>query len=64
VTFINSKELANQALVAHACNPSYSGGKDQEDHGLRPAQANISRDPISKNPITKQGWYYGSRFRP
>jgi hypothetical protein len=20
-------------LVAHACNPSYSGGRDQEDHG-------------------------------
>jgi hypothetical protein len=23
--------------VAHACNPSYSGGRDQEDHGLNPA---------------------------
>jgi hypothetical protein len=21
--------------VAHACNPSYSGGRDQEDLGLR-----------------------------
>jgi hypothetical protein len=21
--------------VAHACNPSYSGGSDQEDHGLK-----------------------------
>jgi hypothetical protein len=42
--------------VVHACNPSYSGGRDQEDHGL-PAQANNSRDPISKkNPITKDGW--------
>jgi hypothetical protein len=29
-----------QVLVAHACNPSYSEGKDQEDHGLRPAWAN------------------------
>jgi hypothetical protein len=27
-------------LVAHACNPSYSGGRDQEDQGLNPAQAN------------------------
>jgi hypothetical protein len=25
------------APVAHACNPSYSGGRDQEDHGLKPA---------------------------
>jgi hypothetical protein len=27
-------------LVAHACNPSYSGERDQEDHGLKPAWAN------------------------
>jgi hypothetical protein len=27
-------------LVAHSCNPSYSGGRDQEDHGLKPALAN------------------------
>jgi hypothetical protein len=35
-------------LVAHACNPSYSGGRDQEDCSLKPAQGNSSRDPISK----------------
>jgi hypothetical protein len=29
-------------LVAHAYNPSYSGGRDQEDCGLRPAQENSS----------------------
>jgi hypothetical protein len=39
--------------VAHACNPSYSGGRDQEDQGLKPAWASSSRDPISKTPITK-----------
>jgi hypothetical protein len=33
---------ASWAPVVHACNPSYSGGKDQEDHGLRLAQANSS----------------------
>jgi hypothetical protein len=26
--------------VAHTCNPSYSGGRDREDHVLKPAQAN------------------------
>jgi hypothetical protein len=31
-----------QAPVAHACNPSYSGGKYQEDRGLKPARANSS----------------------
>jgi hypothetical protein len=30
------KELA---LVAHAYNPSYSGSRDQKDHGLNPALA-------------------------
>jgi hypothetical protein len=35
-------------LVAHNCNPSYSGSRDQEDHSLRPALANSWRDPILK----------------
>jgi hypothetical protein len=26
--------------VAHTCNPGYSGGGDQEDHGSKPASAN------------------------
>jgi hypothetical protein len=42
--------------VAHACNPSYSGERDQEDCGLKPAQANSSRDSILKKPITEKGW--------
>jgi hypothetical protein len=37
------------STVAHICNPSYSGGRHQEDHGLKPAWANSSRDPILKN---------------
>jgi hypothetical protein len=28
--------------MAHASNPSYSGGRDQEDLSLKPAQANSS----------------------
>jgi hypothetical protein len=42
-------------MVAHTCNPSYSGGRDQEDHGLKPDWANSPRDPIFKKPITKKG---------
>jgi hypothetical protein len=38
--------------MAHTCNPSYSGGRDQEDHSLKPALANSSRDPILKKPIS------------
>jgi hypothetical protein len=26
--------------MAHACNPSYSGGRDQEDRGSKPTRAN------------------------
>jgi hypothetical protein len=38
--------------VAHACNPSYSGGRDQEDCTSKPAWANSFWDPTSKKPIT------------
>jgi hypothetical protein len=40
--------LANWAPVAHACNSSYSGGKDQENHSSKSAQGNNLQDPISK----------------
>jgi hypothetical protein len=41
-------------MVAHACNPSYSEGRDQEDRGSKPAWANSSQDPISKILNTKR----------
>jgi hypothetical protein len=44
----------SQAPVVHICNPSYSGSKDWEDQGLKPAQASSSWDPISKNPTQKR----------
>jgi hypothetical protein len=37
-------------VVGHTCNPSYSGGRDQEDHGSKTVWANSSRDPVSNNP--------------
>jgi hypothetical protein len=43
-----------QVPVSHAFNPSYSGGRAQEDHGSKSAQANSSWDPILKIPITKR----------
>jgi hypothetical protein len=39
------------ALVAHAYNPSYSGGRDQEDQGSEPAKAN--RPYLEKNQYKK-----------
>jgi hypothetical protein len=40
--------------VAHACDPSYSVGRDQEeDHGLKSAWRNRSLDLISKKKNKK-----------
>jgi hypothetical protein len=38
-----------QVLVAHDYNLCYSGGRDQEDRGLRPAQAK-RETPFQKYP--------------
>jgi hypothetical protein len=54
ILFFNEK-FSSWVPVAHVCNPSYSGGRDQEDHGLKLAQVNSLWDPISKNPSQKRG---------
>jgi hypothetical protein len=40
------KELPSQLPVAHTCNPSYSGDRDQQDHS-QPGQ-------IKKKPSTEK----------
>jgi hypothetical protein len=54
--------------VAHVYNSCYSGGRDQEDHSLKPAQANSSWDPISKNSSQKSAGRVaqgeGPEFKP
>jgi hypothetical protein len=57
------KKLAMHWWLAHTYNPSYSGGRDQEERGSKPAQANSTRDPISKKPHTKKDWWSSSRCR-
>jgi hypothetical protein len=42
-------------LVAHTYNPSYSGGRDQEDHGSKSALDKYLRDSILKISSTKKG---------
>jgi hypothetical protein len=44
----------SQKLVAYACNPSYSGGRDQENCSLKPVWANSSQDPVLKISNTKK----------
>jgi hypothetical protein len=48
--------ISNNAsgVAPHYCNPSYSGGRDQEDCSLKPDWANSSSDLILKNPFTKR----------
>jgi hypothetical protein len=51
-----------QAPVARACNPSYSGGRDQENHGLKLAWANSSR-PLQKIGLVE--WFkVKAEFKP
>jgi hypothetical protein len=49
----------SRVLVAHICSPSYSGGRDEEDHNVKAAWANSYRDPILKKHITKKGCWSG-----
>jgi hypothetical protein len=41
-------------MVTHACNPSYSSGRDQKEHCLKPAMAK------KKTPSQKisQAWWH------
>jgi hypothetical protein len=41
--------------VAHAYNPNYSRGIDQEDHKSKPARTNSSQDPIWEKKKYKKG---------
>jgi hypothetical protein len=43
--------------MAHTCNPSYAGGRDQEDHSLKPARAIVQETLSQKKKITKRGWW-------
>jgi hypothetical protein len=53
--------------VTHTCNPSNSGGRNQEDHGLKPSPGKQFVRPYLKNTCYKKGWWSGSKdpeFKP
>jgi hypothetical protein len=55
--------------VVHTCNPSYSGGREQEDLCSKPAGTNGSRDSfLKKNPLQKSAGgvaqCVGPEFKP
>jgi hypothetical protein len=49
------------ALVPHICNPSYLGGRDQEDCNLKPVLGKYFTRPYLEKTITKKDWWTGSR---
>jgi hypothetical protein len=59
-----TQKYLSQVPVAHACNPSYPGGRDHEDHGLKPPWKSTPGDPILKESFIKNGCWSDSRWRP
>jgi hypothetical protein len=56
LTYHTRNNKVSKALVAHAYNPRYSGGRDKEDRNLKQAQANSSVKPLSqKKPSQRAG---------
>jgi hypothetical protein len=55
INIMEFKSIQSWVPVAHACNPSYSGGTDQEDRGSKLAWANSLKDSTSKTPIIEKG---------
>jgi hypothetical protein len=54
---------SSRALLTHAYNPGYSGGRNQEDHGSKLAPGKSFTRPCLENPITKKSWWSGSSLR-
>jgi hypothetical protein len=38
--------------VAHTCDPSDAGGRDQEDHGLKPVHETLSRKTHHRDTLS------------
>jgi hypothetical protein len=43
-------------LCGSLCNPSYSGGRDQEAHSSKPVLGKYFARPYLKNTQLKKGW--------
>jgi hypothetical protein len=55
-------------VVAHLCNPSYSGGRGQEDSSSKPARQIVHKTLSRKNPSQKRAGRVaqseGPEFKP
>jgi hypothetical protein len=45
--------VTGRVPVAHICHPSYSGGRDQEDHSLKPPGQIVHETLFWKYPSQK-----------
>jgi hypothetical protein len=61
--YLKEKSLNSRASVAHACNPSYLQGRNQEDHGLSLAWQIVQETLCGKYPNRKKGWWSGASGR-
>jgi hypothetical protein len=55
---IHKQHEMSQVPVAHTCNPSYSGGRDQEDSSSKPAQTNSTKRRYFEKPFQKQKYNF------
>jgi hypothetical protein len=49
--------------MAHAYNPSYSGGRNQEEHSWKPGQI-VCETLSQRNPSQKRACGVAQRLRP
>jgi hypothetical protein len=45
--------IKSWALVAYTCDPSYSGGRDEEDRSLKPAEATYFKNTFHKKGLVE-----------
>jgi hypothetical protein len=60
--FIDIISHWGEAPMAHACNPNYSGDRDQEDLCSKPDSQTL-HDTLCRKKFTKMGWWSGTRCR-
>jgi hypothetical protein len=63
ITCMLKKSSFNLRSRDGSYKPSFSGGRDQEDHSSKTAPANSSTDPITKLSNTRKGWWSGSSHK-
>jgi hypothetical protein len=65
---LSKTKYVNWVPVAHACNPHYSEGRDQEGHGLKLTQEIVCETLSQKSPLQKRAGrmtqVVGPKFKP